>query len=398
MDWKAFGFEYRLDQVADLTPQIIAIEASKEAALSLILPPDWREQLDKLNRVRAVYGTTALEGNPLPEEEVSRQLDLLGHADSTSTDLSDFNKEQLQVRNAGVAQEWTRARFSPGGPPITLADILRMHLLSTQHSDVTNNSPGKLRDHEVTVGSTGLGGVHKGAPYNDVPRLMAEYIGFVNSRRMMAEHPVVRALIAHFFLVSIHPFGDGNGRVSRLVEAGVLFQGEYNVHGFYGLSNYFYRNEQRYKTLLQESRRHQPFVLTPFVDFGLRGFAAELRGINNFIKTKLNRVVYREMLLRAYNKRVGRRRRLLNGREYRLLGFLLRLTEPTDPFSEQPSRKVGLSELIEAPYTEAAYKSVTRRTLLRELTRLAQLGFIKFTHDDPSGSIVELDFEAIGRN
>ena len=40
-----------------------------------MLPPDWRDQLDRLNRVRAVHGTTALEGNPLSEEQVAESLD-----------------------------------------------------------------------------------------------------------------------------------------------------------------------------------------------------------------------------------------------------------------------------------------------------------------------------------
>ena len=53
------------------------IEAYKEAALNLLLPPHWKAQLDRLNRVRAVHGTTALEGNTLTEEEVRQQLDLL---------------------------------------------------------------------------------------------------------------------------------------------------------------------------------------------------------------------------------------------------------------------------------------------------------------------------------
>ncbi len=54
-----------------------------------------------------------------------------------------------------------------------------------------------------------------------------------------------------------------------------------------------------YKRRLQACRRVQPFDLTPFVDFGLRGFEAELRGINRFIKTKLNRLVYRDTMTRG---------------------------------------------------------------------------------------------------
>ena len=124
----------------------------------------------------------------------------------------------------------------------------------------------------------------------------------------------------------------------------------------------------------------------------------KLRGINNFIKNKLNRVVYRTMLLRAFNRRVGERRKVLNQREYHLLDFLIIQTEPTDPFSSSPSKRIPLSELVASPYIQGAYRRVTQRTFRRELIRLCQLGFIKFTFDESlKDSIVELDFGAIGK-
>jgi Fic family protein len=269
----------------------------------------------------------------------------------------------------------------------------------TESSDENHNIPGRFRDFPVVVGSPDLGGVHRGAPYEIISRLIDEYIEFVNSSAVQSHHPVMQALLAHFFLVTIHPFGDGNGRVSRLVEAGILYQGGYNVFGFYGLSNYFYRNETEYKATLQECRRTQPFDVTSFIEFGLRGFSEELKGISNFIKTKLNRVVYRTMLVRAFNTRVGERRKALNQREYNLLDYLIVQTEPLDPFSDNPSRQIKFSELCEAPYIKQAYRDVTNRTFSRELTRLSDMNFIKFIkdkggRDDP---IVELDFNAIGK-
>ncbi len=397
MDWASFTFDYRLEFDEIYLP-IIHIEAYKEAALNLYLPPDWREQLDKLNRVRAVHGTTALEGNPLSEAEVLKQIELSDQP-SIGQGRETASREQLQIRNAGLAQNWVRERFHPGSSPITISDILEMHRMVTIESDTGNNIPGRFRTWEVHVGSEDMGGVHKGAPPADVPRLMEEYIEFVNSRRLTEQlHSVMRALLAHYYLVTIHPFGDGNGRVCRLIEAGILFQGGYNVHGFYGLSNYFYHNEREYKTTLQGCRAVQPFDVTPFVIFGLNGFVSELKGINNFIKTKLNRVVYRTKMGDAYNRRTGRRRRLLNQREWSLLHFLLTATEPIDPFSDAPSRQIKLSELRDLPYVQAAYRTVTPRTFHRELVRLKDTGFIEFKQDEISKDwIVELDFAVIGR-
>ena len=392
MDWGRFSFEYRL-RLDVLISDLIRIEASREAALNLVLPPDWKTQLDQLNRVRAVHGTTALEGNPLSEAEVRRQMELLA---SPTAPPSSPSRDQRQVLNAGRAHDWVRERFTPEAAPLRRSDILRMHELVTEGSDETDNVPGRLRTHPVVVGAEVLGGVHRGAPPQEVSRLVDRFVAFVNSRSFMANHPVVRALLAHFFLVTIHPFGDGNGRVSRLVEAGILFQGEYNVYGFYGLSNYFYRHGDEYKRLLQQSRHTQPFDLNAFVAFGVEGFAAELKGINNFIKTKLNRVVYRTTLVRAFNQRAGKRRRVINQREYGLLDFLLQETEPIDPFAEEPSRRIAYSELRQAPYVKEVYRRVTARTFYRELTRLAEMGFIKFSIQEPEPSI-EIDFGAIGR-
>ena len=398
MKWNKFSFNYQRLELGqgDVFRALIAIEASREASHNLLLAPEWREQLDKLNRVRAVHGTIALEENPLSEADVSEQMKIIDDTNGHEADPTTITKEKLQIRNAGMAQAWVKQRFKPGTPPIRLEDIFKMHRMLTQNSDTHDNKPGKLRTFSVVVGSPDTGGVHRGSPYKDLGHLMRQYIKFVNSSRLMEMHAVIKALLAHFFLVTIHPFGDGNGRVSRLVEAGILFQAGYNVHGFYGLSNYFYRNEHDYKTLLQKCRQKQPFEVTPFIQFGVTGFAQELKGINNFVKTKINRVVYRDMLFRAYNKRVTVKRRVLNKREFHLLDFLLAETEPSDPFSENSSKIISFSDLQEAKYIQSAYRGVTHRTFVRELVRLAQNGFIKVGREKESKNwTLELDFGAI---
>ena len=395
MDWERFSFEYQLD-TQGLLRDLGSIEAYK-VSLNLVFPQSkWQRQLDRLNRVRAVHGTTAIEGNPLSEAEVAQQMERLeqqNHDDESKTET----KEQLQIRNAGEAQSWVKKRFFPDSPPIGLQDILTMHEMITRDSDTRNNIPGELRSFSVTVGTEDLGGVHRGTPHERLPRLMEEYIDFINSRRL-DNMVFIRALLAHFFLATIHPFGDGNGRVSRLVEAGILFQLGYDVHGFYGLSNYFYRHQQEYKSILQQCRKSQPFDVTPFIRFGVAGFARELKDINNFMKTKINRLTYRTIMGHALNKRMSARRRVLNQREFSLLDFLLSETEPVDPFSDTPSRRISLSELLEANYVQSAYRNVTRRTFHRELMRLGELGFIKFTRDESVQDwVVELDFGAISK-
>jgi len=95
---------------------------------------------------------------------------------------------------------------------------------------------------------------------------------------------------------------------------------------------------------------------------------------------------------------VGARRKRLNQREWNLLEFLLSETEPADPFSESPSRKVQLSEMMEAKPVSWQYRKVSKRTLYRELGRLSALGFIHFKQDETTKAwYVDLDFDAIGK-
>ncbi len=392
MDWDRFRLDYRLDTAApELRRLLVQIEGYREAARILVLRPAWKDWLVRLNRIRAIRGTTGLEGNPLSEQQIAWVLDDEAQAAAGTV-------ARQQVRNAAAAQEWVRSRFGAGRPPLATDDILHMHRLMTTGSDEGNNVPGRLRTRDVQVGTPALGGVHRGAPHPRVERLTAEFVEFLRSPRMRSEHPVVRALLAHFFLVTIHPFGAGNGRVSRLVEAAVLYEGGYDVHGFYGLSNFFYVHGDKYKLLLQECRCRQPFDLVPFVKFGLEGFVHELRGINNFIQEKVNGLVYRDMMIRANNERVGKRRKLLNHREYNLLLHLLEETDPEDPFATESSRQVPLAELLQSPFVMEVYRDVTRRTFIRELERLDKFGFIRFEYDSALDTlIVAIDFGAIER-
>ena len=266
MDWLQFEFDYRLD-LQRLAPHVLAIEAHKHAALTRVLPPQWREHS--------------------PEQGMPELAD---------------EKLQLRVRNAANARAWVKQRFTAGTPPLTLADLLTMHAMVADGA-AGEHAPGTLRSLPVQVGRREVGGLHIGAPVNRLPRLMDEYVRFMTSERLRILHPVIQALIAHFFLVTIHPFSDGNGRVSRLLTAAILLQRGYNVHGgFYALSDYFYLNDIKYHSMLHRCWQSPlPFDLTPFVAFGMEGFVMELRSIDSFIKMKLSRIVDRETLLASHS-------------------------------------------------------------------------------------------------
>lgn len=262
MYWPAFEFSYTLD-LPRLKSHLIAVEACQRAALGRVLPPHWRE----------------LQDGPLPQ--------------------SGPETEGAGNKNPFKTQRWVTQRFACGSPPLSLQDILTMHHMVAEETKVDYKNPGALRIEPVQVGREDVGGVHLGAPVPQLPLLMEQYIGFLNDRNSLSLHPVIQALLAHFFFVTIHPFVDGNGRVSRLVATAILLQRGYNVHGgFYALSDYFYQYGFKYYSLLHRCwNQGPPFDLTEFVALGMEGVVMELRSMNSFIKMKLDRSTDDEAML-----------------------------------------------------------------------------------------------------
>ena len=289
--WPVFDFRYRLD-VPKLLPHVAALEAYQAAASNRVRPPQWREQ------------SPSSEGE-FPTDEADPRAELPADQEPSPRQIY-LRKEQLRIRNSDRARAWVKQRFVPGSAPFALADILSIHSIVAEESGVRYNTPGTLRHSgfRVSVGRPEVGGIHFGAPEGRLPQLMDQYIQFVNGKNLAGLPAVIHALVAHFFFTTIHPLEDGNGRVSRLVAAGILFQRGYNGHGFYALSNYFYDNGIKYHRLLHSCwQQPLPFDLTPFVAFGIEGMVIELQGINNFIKMKLNRSVDKETLTPVRKRR-----------------------------------------------------------------------------------------------
>src|SRR5438270_3251736 len=103
--WPEFEFNFRLD-IQGLLPHIAAIEAYKEAALSGVHPPQWREQ-------------SADETQTTPSDLTPEQR--------ARMDPIDIRKQELLLRNANRTGDWVRERFVPGNPPLSMDDILAMH-------------------------------------------------------------------------------------------------------------------------------------------------------------------------------------------------------------------------------------------------------------------------------
>jgi len=174
--------------------------------------------------------------------------------------------------------------------PLTEQLICTLHRLTTEDIDYPHNEPGIYRSHPVTAGTY--------VPPQDrdeMRRLMEQFIEWLNAGPPASWPPSVQAIVAHFYVVSIHPFGDGNGRTARAVESFILYRGGINVRGFYSLANHYYRNRDRYIELLDSTRFDGAYDLTPFVLFGLEGLLAGLEEVRQAVVDEVRVVTFRDL-------------------------------------------------------------------------------------------------------
>jgi Fic family protein len=123
---------------------------------------------------------------------------------------------------------------------------------------------------------------------------MRQFITWFNEGPPRGWPAAIRAIVAHFYVISIHPFGDGNGRTARAVESLLLYQGRINARGFYSLANFYYRNRAEYVALLDKVRFETNGNLTPFVRFGLKGLVEELSSVHTAVIDEVRIIAFRD--------------------------------------------------------------------------------------------------------
>ena len=204
-------------------------------------------RLRKINHIRTIRGTTAIEGNTLTEEQITAII--------SGKRVSGLKREIDEVKNAHSAYSAIET-FNP----YSIDDLLKAHGLMTKG---LVDRPGKWRN--CNVGVVGLGGeVYRMAPqWSLVPGLMADLFRWLNE----AEAPMlIKSCVFHYEFEFIHPFPDGNGRTGRLWQTALL--GSWR-NEFYGapVENIVWAHQREYYDAIRESAGKGDSG--PFIDFML---------------------------------------------------------------------------------------------------------------------------------
>ena len=171
------------------------------------------QQINQFFKIETTYSSNAIEGNTHTLEETKVILE-----DGITIGGRSL-KEFYEVEGHGKAYDYMFSLIKKR--ELTEENILYCHnLFSKNIPDFLN--PGKYRSIEVLIS-----GSKKILPKaEDVPKKMADFINWIENDRDKL-HPVLFAAEVHRNLVNIHPFTDGNGRISRLIMNACLFQDKY---------------------------------------------------------------------------------------------------------------------------------------------------------------------------
>ncbi len=167
------------------------------------LPSALVRNLDEWFRVELTYTSNAIEGNTLTRRETAAVIEKGLTVGGKSL------REHLEATNHSRAIDAVHSLVKKRPSQLTSHSLLALHGLILRGIDDAN--AGRYRNVPVRISGSA---VVMPNPFK-VPDLMEEFLRWLTARNSL--HPVAFAGEAHYRLVTIHPFVDGNGRTARLL-------------------------------------------------------------------------------------------------------------------------------------------------------------------------------------
>jgi len=169
------------------------------------------------------------------------------------------------------------------GQPLTLERLFSWHasLFPAGRSGMAKIRAGAWRDDktgpmQVVSGPFGKERVHYQAPpAKRIAGDMRAFLGWFNADAEM--DPVLKAGLAHFWFVTIHPFDDGNGRMARAIADLALARSENSPQRFYSMSAQIRQERAEYYDTLERVQQGG-MDITPWMEWSLNCLARAIAG------------------------------------------------------------------------------------------------------------------------
>lgn len=203
----------------------------------------WGGLLARNLRARAIQGSNSIEGFVVSDE------DALAAVDGDAPEDAD-EEAWLAVKGYRTAMNYVLRLASATDFTYEVNLIRSLHFMMTEHA--TRSNPGTWRPGPIFVKNATGETVYEGPKRELVPALMDEFCAGLSAQDQAAPTRMLRAAMAHLNLVMVHPFSDGNGRMSRCIQTLVLARGGVLDPTFCSIEEYLGRNTTAYYASLAE--------------------------------------------------------------------------------------------------------------------------------------------------
>jgi len=240
-----------------ITPKVLGLIAEIDEfkgmwrAIGRIAP----ERLSGLRRVatiESIGSSTRIEGAKLSDREVERLL--------SNLDIKAF-KTRDEQEVAGYAQAMETVFEHAGAIDLTENHLKQLHrdLLKYSAKDERHRGDYKTLPNNVEAfGPEGesLGVIFETATPFDTPRLMSELVGWTREHLEDGElHPLPIIAVFVVMFLTIHPFQDGNGRLSRILTTLLLLRARYDYVPYSSLESVIEQTKEAYYLALLQTQR-----------------------------------------------------------------------------------------------------------------------------------------------
>ena len=255
------------------------IEASKEVIESAPIVPAYEKQFQSDATLLTVHHGTHIEGNALSFDQTRRVLE----GEEVTARERDI-QEVINYRNVTNLIEdlsYKRGDYDTS----MLLDINS----TTVDKIVSPDRVGVLRTTQVILRDEATGEVIiTPPPFVQVPFMLDDFFAWFNSPESKEHHPIIRAGIAHYILVSIHPFVEGNGRTVRAFATLVLQREGYGIKRLFSLEEHFDSDPAMYYHAFSEVDKQSKNIMardiTPWLEYFTNAVAIELAKIKDKIR------------------------------------------------------------------------------------------------------------------
>jgi Fic family protein len=271
-----------------ITPEILSliarIDEFKGAWRALgMLAPERLSALRRVATIESIGSSTRIEGSRLSDREVENLL-------SNLTIKSFETRDQQEVAGyadliALVFESWKHIPFNEN-------HIKQLHQILLRHSEKDARQMGQYKTGSNSVAAFDENGKQIGIVFDsatpfETPRLMAELVSWVNDEREKARlHPLLIIGVFIVVFLEIHPFQDGNGRLSRAMTTLLLLQAGYAFVPYSSLESVIELNKEAYYLALRQTQgtiRTDNPNWQPWLVFFLRSLAEQIRRLEKKI-------------------------------------------------------------------------------------------------------------------